>query len=161
MKLIKKYLLRTSVVLSLLLLGTRAAHAQSQICIVPSLQSVLDSFITEVDTDGNINEIHVNQISPNTYQTVIYSGDNPLSSEGVPSVSTTYQGVTFFLYTPLEHYFYPCDKEALPDTTPILGPPNGVFWIVTDRDGAISVAKNTWIDPYNTLFSNPMAVPQQ
>lgn len=151
MKNLKAYLLRSALIL-LLLLSYNSAQAQSDICITPNLQTVLTTFVDEVDTEGNINEIYANKIDPTTYQVVIYSGSRPMSNDGVPTMSVNYEGVTFFLYSPLEHYFFPCNKEALPNTDSIVGPPNGTYWIVTDKNGVMNVDKNNWVNYYNTLI---------
>lgn len=151
MKNIKAYMLHFAAVCFLLMMSYSPARAQSEICITQNLQAVLSNFINEVNTENNINEIHVNKLGPSTYQTVIYSGQSPMSNDGVPFISTNYEGVTFFLYSPLEHYFYPCNKEPLPNTDAVMGPPDGTFWIVTEKNGEMTVNKEQWVDPYNTL----------
>lgn len=134
------------------------SHAQSSICVSPALKPILTSFVEEVNTDGKMNEIHVNRLDNSIYQIVIYSGDKLLTGESDPPISIEYEGTTFYLYSPLQHYFYSCDR--LSPIENIQGPPNGIFWIVTDTGGVLKVEKHNLNNPFDTPL--PMTpIPQQ
>lgn len=112
-----------------------------------NMQILLDSFLRENKSPGDIYEIYIDKIDPNNCNIYLYSGKKSLTENEnsyerqVPLSYTIIQGVKFDIYSGVERYF-----SYVPDTT--VGERHrvginsiGEGWFISDSSGIFTIQK--------------------
>lgn len=125
---------------------------QDQLIPRENIKCVLDSFV-QITNDANlIHEIYIDKISPWEYDIVLYAGKKSLTEKGSVTANTEISGIKFDIYSGIEHYFRnPKDTCSFDDTPNKFGVPDGIYWILTDKDGQISIIKNSSAFPFYSM----------
>lgn len=121
-----------------------------------NMQVILDSFLIENKSPGNIYEIYIDKVRSELSNIYLYAGKKSLTETEnsdknlIPLSSTVIQGIKFDIYSGMECYFnYMTDTTIVKNAGLIpCSPQKG--WLIADTAGVFTIYKNVNLYPFLT-----------
>lgn len=156
-----KHILFTIIALGLLSCRPNKSNIDQSLLIPrENIKNILDSFVQISNDKSLIHEIYIDKLSPWEYDIILFAGKKSLTEKGSVIANTEVSGINFDIYSGIEHYFkHSNDTCSFDDTPNKFGAPEGIYWIITDKDGQISIIKDSWAFPFYSMPNRMNFIP--